>query len=503
MPVYLLFTKADLLAGFTEFFDDLDRDAARPGLGHDVSRSTPERPAPAAAFEAEFRCPGRRLNDAAAIDALQAERGADRRALIAGFPAQVASLEQPLTDFIQEAFGGSRLERAPMLRGVYFTSGTQEGTPIDRLTGSLARAFGLDQRRLPSLRPEQGRSYFLGRLLRDVDLRRGDAGLASRPALRAAACCCALALSPPSHCVLRRSPAPCCGPRGTVARDDDRQRRQQALERLRDRRRKACTLDPVSDADLPRLVPLLDQARALPSVDHPAATGGGCWSFGLSQDGEAGGRRHARVYRHALDNALLPRLIWRLEAQMRGRLNQPDFLYEATRVYLMLRQRRAARPRLVHEWMMLDWQADLSRRGARADARRRCCGIWTRCWRSRCRRCSWTASWSPQARSTFSRVSLAQRVYSRIRPSAAAQALPPWRPRDALGPGRRRRVRARLRQVDGRRHPRLLTIDGFHRVLLPGLVRGGEKRRVRELGAWRSGRARSERPADAARSSAM
>ena len=26
MPVYALFTKADLIAGFTEFFDDLDRE---------------------------------------------------------------------------------------------------------------------------------------------------------------------------------------------------------------------------------------------------------------------------------------------------------------------------------------------------------------------------------------------------------------------------------------------------------------------------------------------
>ena len=26
MPVYVLFTKADLIAGFTEFFDDLDRE---------------------------------------------------------------------------------------------------------------------------------------------------------------------------------------------------------------------------------------------------------------------------------------------------------------------------------------------------------------------------------------------------------------------------------------------------------------------------------------------
>ncbi len=37
------------------------------------------------------------------------------------------------------------------------------------------------------------------------------------------------------------------------------------------------------------------------------------------------------------------------------------------------------------------------------------------------------------ARATFSRVPLANRVYSRIAPSAAAQALPPWRPADALG----------------------------------------------------------------------
>ena len=28
--------------------------------------------------------------------------------------------------------------------------------------------------------------------------------------------------------------------------------------------------------------------------------------------------------------------MWRLEAQLRGNLNRPDFLYEATRVYLML-----------------------------------------------------------------------------------------------------------------------------------------------------------------------
>ena len=108
-----------------------------------------------------------RLN-ARLFDRLQAERNPDRRARIAMFPGQVASLEPVLMEFLQAAFGGTRDDPAPLLRGVYFTSGTQEGTPIDRLTGTLARAFGVDQTRAQSLQPVQGRSYFLERLLKEV-----------------------------------------------------------------------------------------------------------------------------------------------------------------------------------------------------------------------------------------------------------------------------------------------------------------------------------------------
>src|SRR5262249_5207420 len=77
-------------------------------------------------------------------------------------------LEAPLAEFLQEALGGSRLDPAPMLRGFYFTSGIQEGTPFDRLTWVLARTFGIDQRRASTLRPVEGRSYFLSRLVKEV-----------------------------------------------------------------------------------------------------------------------------------------------------------------------------------------------------------------------------------------------------------------------------------------------------------------------------------------------
>jgi type VI secretion system protein ImpL len=66
-------------------------------------------------------------------------------------------------------------------------------------------------------------------------------------------------------------------------------------------------------------------------------------------------------------------------------------------------------------------------------------------------------------------VSLAQRGYSRIRPSAAAQGLPAWRPSDALGAaGVGLFVRASGKPLsDG--IPGFFTTDGFHNVLLPSL----------------------------------
>ena len=54
-----------------------------------------------------------------------------------------------------------------MLRGVYFVSGTQEGTPIDRVLGSIARSYRLE-RAIIAPNQASGRSYFLPRLLGEV-----------------------------------------------------------------------------------------------------------------------------------------------------------------------------------------------------------------------------------------------------------------------------------------------------------------------------------------------
>ena len=149
-----------------EFFDDLDRERRGQvwGMTFPLGLAATEA---AAAFAVGFRQLLERLGDRL-MDRLQAESHPERRSLMVGFPGQVASIEAPLSAFIAEAFGKPETDPSPLLRGIDLTSATQEGTPIDRLTGAIARAFGLSQQHVARLRPQEGRSYFLAQLLRDV-----------------------------------------------------------------------------------------------------------------------------------------------------------------------------------------------------------------------------------------------------------------------------------------------------------------------------------------------
>lgn len=460
LPVYTLFTKADLIAGFTEFFDDLDRERRDQVWGVTFPFSKVG-PGPVAKFPDELQLLVDRLNERL-FDRLQAEQSPERRALIAGFPTQIATLAQPVQAFLTEAFGGSRLDPAPLLRGVYFASGTQEGTPIDRLTGAMVRAFNLDQRRAAALRPVQGRSYFLGRLIARVIF--GEAMLVSEPpgvrtrrfVLRASAYA-AIALVT-------------LGAAGWLVASQSSAEREikdmSAALSLYDEIAKETTFNPVNDADLPRLLPLLDAAQNLQKV---AGNGGSILAgFDLSQTAKLRAGADA-VYRHALGYALLPRLIWRLESQMRGYFDQPEFLYQATRVYLMLGGQGPLDQSLVKKWMTYDWQAEYPGAGnlaVVAGLQRHLDALLAQPLPA----VSLDDVLVAKARATFSRVSLASRAYSRIKPSSAAESLPPWRPSDVLGDvGAGIFTRASGKKLsDG--IPGFLTVEGFHKVLLPALA---------------------------------
>jgi type VI secretion system protein ImpL len=460
MPVYALFTKADLIAGFTEFFDDLDRERRNQVWGVTFPLDKAERGA-VERFSAEFRLLVDRLNQRL-FRRLQEEPSVDSRALIAAFPTQIATLEPSLQAFLVDAFGGSQHDPAPMLRGIYFASGTQEGTPIDRLTGTLVRTFGLDQRRGAAPRPDQGRSYFLGHLISDVI--QGEAMLVSEPPgvrarralLRGAsfAVIAVAVLGAAGWLVFNR-----------LAAEREINSTSAALASYESIAR-TTTFSPVDDSDLPRLLPLLDAARNLRKATGSPPTGT-LSSFDFSQTTTL--RTAAdTVYRHALSYALLPRLIWRLETQMRGNLTNPYFLYEATRVYLMLGGQGPLDAALVKEWMTYDWQ--VAHGGAHNAAALAGLASHLEILLSQpLPAIALDESLVTRARTAFSSVPLAARVYSRLKPVLAAQALPPWRPGDALGrAGLHLFVRASGKKLsDGM--PGYLTVDGFHNALLPAL----------------------------------
>ncbi|MCB8881032.1 type VI secretion system membrane subunit TssM [Acidisoma cellulosilytica] len=458
LPVYAVFSKADRIAGFTEFFDDLDQQARQQvwGMTFPLSQGVE-------AFKSEFRLLIDRL-DSRLFERLQAERSPDRRVAIASFPLQIASLEAPLTEFLQAAFGDTRLDPAPLLRGVYLTSGTQEGTPIDRLTGMLARTFEVDQKRAPDLRPVVGRAYFIGRTLREVIL--GEALLVSfdpaakrRRHVRRLAGFSAVGLVTLGACLL-------------LWRDDSAnsaaiQHDQLALDTYR-QTLASVPLDPVNDDDLPRILPVLDAAAALPRPGNaPPTSIAALFDLGQGSKVTETGRL---AYQHALDQVLLPRLIWRLESQMRDHLDQPVFLYEATRVYLMLGNDGPLDINLVKDWMQLDWSTRYP--GAEMqplrDALSRHLSVMLA---NPLPSIPLDGALVRMARSVFSRMSPAERAYSRIRPTSSPADVMAWSPASALGSADAASLFVR---TSGRpltdSIPGFFTARGFRDMLLPALA---------------------------------
>jgi type VI secretion system protein ImpL len=174
LPVYVLLTKVDLVAGFIEYFDDFDKRDREQVWGvtfpWELSRDGRAQERLAAELDELVSRLAARVPDR-----LQAERDLGRRAAVFAFPQQLAGLKAPMIALINGVFGNSALDERAWLRGVYLTSGTQAGTPIDRMLGALAKTFGLGVQTAAPV-PGRGKAYFIERLLRDVVFR--EAGLA-------------------------------------------------------------------------------------------------------------------------------------------------------------------------------------------------------------------------------------------------------------------------------------------------------------------------------------
>jgi len=166
-PIYLMFTKCDLVSGFSEFFEDMDKDGREQVWGISLPNAPKYSQSPDFDFlDTEYKKLISRLYERV-LWRVHQERDVRRRGAIQSFPQQMENLKNIVDQFTQQTFIKNRFRYQPYLRGIYFTSGTQDGTPVDRLMSSVASNFGFN-REMMAPPMSQGKSYFLGKLFRDV-----------------------------------------------------------------------------------------------------------------------------------------------------------------------------------------------------------------------------------------------------------------------------------------------------------------------------------------------
>jgi type VI secretion system protein ImpL len=187
LPVYVIVTKCDMVPGFAEYFDDLSQEQRAQVWGVTFSYEETLRNEGPERLPEEFDALIERVNSHV-LDRLESERGVRRRAQLFEFPQKMAALKDELTAFVADVFSSPRFDQQILLRGVYFTSGTQDGTQIDRLLGAVGRRFGVaaDAVSLPAA--GRGKAYFIENLLKQVVMAEsGLAGVNRRVELRNAA----------------------------------------------------------------------------------------------------------------------------------------------------------------------------------------------------------------------------------------------------------------------------------------------------------------------------
>ncbi len=173
-PVYAVFTKMDLVTGFTQYFADLD-EARREVVWGATFPGADKKANNVGKVTEEMDLLMQRVSERMA-ERLQEEPDLRSRAILFGFPAQLGAIRKPIADFLNRIFEPTRYQTTATLRGFYFTSGTQEGTPFDALIGALQKSYGVESLGAAGF-SGPGKSYFLHDLMAKVIF--GEAGWVS------------------------------------------------------------------------------------------------------------------------------------------------------------------------------------------------------------------------------------------------------------------------------------------------------------------------------------
>ncbi|MYM41856.1 type VI secretion system membrane subunit TssM [Duganella qianjiadongensis] len=167
-PVYVVFTKADLIAGFGDFFASTERSerervwgATMPYKRKSASQQI------MAFFDQSFDelCAGLKDLSIANMSQQRRERMAPG---IFTFPQEFATIRAPLRAFLATLFEENPYQFKPVFRGYYFTSALQEGQSDSAQAQRLAQRYALGRADVPRTQEAGQSGYFLLQLFRQV-----------------------------------------------------------------------------------------------------------------------------------------------------------------------------------------------------------------------------------------------------------------------------------------------------------------------------------------------
>ncbi len=264
-----------------------------------------------------------------------------------GFPQQTAGLRNFIAAFVSEVFSATRFDGRLLLRGVYFTSGTQEGTPIDRLMAAIGRGFQVAPDAVQAGTAGRGKAYFIEKLLREVMFAEaGIAGVNRRREMQMAAAQLGAYAALLLLAVI-----------GVIALSVSYGRNKSYLSDV------AASLDQLNQVGLPKpetplaqLVPGLDALRKVAeTANRYSGQIASTMRWGLFQGGAVGDEAR-EAYHRELNGTLLPKIGEEFKLRLQSSAAQPDKLYQYLKAYLMLGEPEHLDKAQLAFLVNLDWQ---------------------------------------------------------------------------------------------------------------------------------------------------
>ena len=353
-PVYVTLTKFDLLPGFTEYFDDFGREERAQvwGMTFPYKDDNQEQDV-VPHFLMEFKTLQERIQSRE-VDRLQMETDINRRDRIYMFPRTLSLLQDPVSTFLQEIFKPTRFETQPLLRGVYFTSGTQDGTTLDRVVNALGARFGL-RSESQSQRSGKGKGYFLHNLFTKVMFKESGLAGTNIKQERRLYILHLLAYGAVGLFALGLS-----GYWGYSYFQN-----QDLIQEVAGETKNAEeVVADISRYEKNLFAPMkaLNTVRALPTGYEDQATDEQHhWlQMGMYQ-GRKLGQEASDAYGRLLYKTFLPRLLVQVESALYEQRADAEYLYDTLRIYLMLSDPARLDKAAVTHWVESDWQRTLPR----------------------------------------------------------------------------------------------------------------------------------------------